>query len=144
MDLIAKASTLINAPKEDVWDALVNPETIRKYMFGTQVVSDWREGSPIVWKGEWQGKPYADKGVILQLKPGETIQYSHFSPLSGLIDRPENYHIVTVVLTGQGNQTQVALTQDHNSTEQDRAESEKNWGMMLASLKKLLEQGRGS
>jgi len=140
MDLIAKASTLINAPKKDVWDALVNPEIIRQYMFGTQVVSQWREGSPIVWKGEWQGKPYEDKGVILQVRQGEIIQYSHFSPLSGLPDRPENYHVVTIVLTGQGDQTRVVLTQDHNSTEPDRAESERNWGMMLASLKRLLEK----
>jgi hypothetical protein len=111
-------------------------------MFGTQVVSDWQEGSPIVWKGEWQGKSYEDRGVILQLKPGEIIQYSHYSPLSGIPDRPENYHIVTIVLSSQGDQTQVVLTQDHNSSEQDREESEKNWGMMLSSLASLLEKDR--
>jgi uncharacterized protein YndB with AHSA1/START domain len=94
--LIARASVTINAPSNQVWDALVNPEAIRQYMFGAQVVSDWREGHPIIWRGEWQGKPYADKGVILQLKPGRTLQYSHFSPLSGLADKPENYHTVTI------------------------------------------------
>ena len=97
-DLIAHASVEINAPSAKVWDALVNPESIRQYMFGTQVVSDWREGGPIVWKGEWQGKSYEDKGTILQLKPGQTLQYSHFSPLSGAPDVPESYHTVTVEL----------------------------------------------
>ncbi len=80
------------------------------------------------------------KGVILQFKPGRTLQYSHFSPLSGVPDIPENYHTVTVELSGNGNQTHVSLSQDKNASEEERAESEKNWGMMLAGLKKLVEQ----
>jgi uncharacterized protein YndB with AHSA1/START domain len=139
-NLIAKTSININAPGEKVWNALVNPEAIKQYMFGTHVVSDWREGSPIVWKGEWQGKPYEDKGVILQFKPGRTIQYSHFSPLSGLPDKPENYHTVTIELSADGNQTHVLLSQDKNATEEERGHSEKNWGIMLTALKKFLEQ----
>jgi uncharacterized protein YndB with AHSA1/START domain len=138
-NLIAKAFTSINAPSDQVWKALVDPKAIKQYMFGTNVVSNWHETSPIVWKGEWQGKPYEDKGVILQLKPGRIIQYSHFSPLSGLPDKPENYHIVTIELSADGNQTHVSLTQDNNATEEERSDSEKNWGMMLAALKKFLE-----
>ncbi|HEU0293609.1 MAG TPA: SRPBCC domain-containing protein [Anaerolineales bacterium] len=137
---IAKAATSINAPAEKVWDALVDPKAIKQYMFGTNVISDWREGSPIVWKGEWQGKSYEDKGKILQLKPERTLQYSHFSPLSGMPDKPENYHTVTIELSSNGNQTDVTLTQDNNATEEARSESEKNWGMMLTELKKFLEQ----
>jgi len=138
--LIALASISINAPIEKVWDALVDPKAIKQYMFGTDAVSDWHEGSPIVWKGEWQGKSYEDKGVILQLKLGRTLQYSHFSPLSGLLDKPENYHIVTIELLTEGNQTRVSLAQDNNATEEERAESEKNWGMMLGTMKKFLEE----
>ena len=138
-NLIARASININAPGDKVWNALVNPEAIRQYMFGTTVVSDWRPGSPIVWKGEWQGKPYADKGVILQLQPGRMIQYSHFSPLSGLPDKPENYHRVTVELTPDGSQTRVDLAQDNNESEDDRVHSQANWEMMLESLRKFLE-----
>lgn len=139
-NLLATAKITINAPKEQVWEALTNPLAIKQYMFGTNVVSDWRVGGPIVWKGEWQGKPYEDKGVILQIQPGQLVQYSHFSPLSGMPDAPENYHIVTVLLSGDSSRTTVALTQDHNASEQERAESEKNWGMMLASLKQFLEK----
>jgi uncharacterized protein YndB with AHSA1/START domain len=139
-NLIAKSSVVISAQSATVWKALVNPEAIKQYMFGTTVVSDWREGSPIIWKGEWQGKAYEDKGVILQLKPERTLQYSHFSPLSGLPDKPENYHTVTVELSDENNQTRVSLTQDKNATEEERADSEKNWGMMLGALKKFLEQ----
>lgn len=138
-DLIARASVTINAPSVEVWDALVNPEAIKQYMFDTNVATDWREGSPITWKGEWQGKPYEDKGVILQFKPGRTLQYSHFSPLAGLPDKPENYHTVTIEVSEEGDQTHVSLAQDNNPTEEERDHSEKNWEMMLTALQKFLE-----
>jgi len=138
--LVATASTTIHAPVSRVWDALVDPEKIRQYMFGTNAVSEWKEGSPIVWKGVWEGKPYEDKGVILRLEPRRVLQYSHFSPLAGVPDKPENYHTVTVELSGDGDQTKVKLSQDNNSTEQERKNSEKNWTMMLDGLKKLVER----
>ncbi len=136
---IAKASISINAPVGRVWHALTNPEFIRQYMFGTNIISDWKEGSPIIWKGEWEGNKYEDKGVILKLEPERLIQYSHFSPLSGQQDLPENYHTVTIELSGKGKQTFVSLLQDNNATEEAREHSEKNWKIMLDGLKKLLE-----
>ena len=138
--LIAKALITINSPIDKVWDALVNPDKIRQYMFGTNAISDWKEGSRIVWKGEWEGRKYEDKGVILKLEPGHRIQYSHFSPLTSQQDLPENYHIVTFELSGKGKQTLVSLLQDNNATEEDREHSEKNWKMMLAGIKNLLEK----
>jgi uncharacterized protein YndB with AHSA1/START domain len=138
--LIANASTTINAPSADLWQALVTPAAIKEYMFGTTVTSDWVVGSPIVWKGEWQGRAYEDKGIILQVVPERVLEYSHFSPLAGVPDVPENYHIVTVELSPDGERTRVTLSQDNNPTEQAREHSEKNWGMMLAALKQFLER----
>jgi hypothetical protein len=112
---------------------------IKQYMFGTNAVSDWEEGAPIVWKGEWEGKPYEDKGVIMQLKPERVLQYSHFSPLSGQPDVPENYHTVTIELFPRGAGTTVTLSQDNNATEEERKHSEQNWQMMLDSLKRFME-----
>lgn len=138
--LMAKVEIGIDAPIAKVWDALVNPETIKQYMFGTNVVSDWKEGHAIAWKGEWQGKAYEDKGVILRLVPERTLEYSHFSPLSGLPDAPENYHTVSMSLATKGTRTVLSLSQDNNPTEASREHSEKNWMMMLEGLKKLLER----
>jgi uncharacterized protein YndB with AHSA1/START domain len=118
---------------------LVNPATIKQYMFGTNAISEWKQGSSIVFKEKWQDNTYEDKGVILQLKPERFIQYSHFSPLSGLSDIPENYHTVTIELSKKGTQTLLALAQDNNPTEQARKHSEENWGIVLNSLNKLLE-----
>jgi len=137
--LVARASISINAPVERVWNALITPKLIKRYMFGTEVVSEWKEGSQIVWKGEWQGKSYEDKGVILRLKSNNLIQYSHFSPLSGEPDLPENYHTVTIKLTRDDRKTVVSLSQDKNATEDSRKHSEQNWKIMLEELKKLLE-----
>ena len=138
-DRIARAEIDIEAPSDAVWRALVDPAAIQQYMFGTTVNSEWREGAPITWKGEWQGKAYEDKGVILALDRGRRLRYSHFSPLSGEADRPENYHTVTIDLRAEEKRTHVSLTQDHNATEDARAHSEKNWQTMLAGLKKFVE-----
>jgi len=109
-------------------------------MFGTNVFTDWKEGNAIVWRGEWQGKEYEDKGTILKFEPERVLQYSHFSPLSGQPDVPENYHTVTIELSGAGGQTTVTLTQDNNETEEARQHSEQNWERMLEALKKFVEE----
>jgi uncharacterized protein YndB with AHSA1/START domain len=137
---MARASAEIAAPADKVWEALTQPDLIRQYMFGTDVVSDWRVGGSITWKGEWQGRAYEDKGTILRIEKMRLLEYSHFSPLSGAPDAPENYHTVTIELKSEGLRTIVALRQDGNPTEEARAHSEKNWRMMLAGLKALLEK----
>lgn len=137
--LIANAQALVDASVDKVWDAFTNPETIKKYMFGTTVSSDWKNGSDITWKGRWNGKAYEDKGEIIEIKPKTYLQYTHFSPLAGVPDVPENYHTVTVKLTPKNGSTIVLLSQDNNKTEEARQHSEDNWTMMLTELKKLLE-----
>ncbi len=138
-DLIAHASVVIDAPRARVWRALVTPEDISRYMFGAEVISDWNVGSPITWRGQWQGRAYEDKGVILEADRERTLRYSHYSPLSGTAGEPEDYHTVTIQLSGEGAQTIVSLTQDNNSSEQAREHSEKNWAAMLDALKDFVE-----
>src|SRR6188768_452705 len=110
LNLIARAGITIRSTADTVWDALTSPYLISKYMFGATVTSDWEEGSSISWKGEWKGKPYEDKGTILKFTPYDLLQYSHFSPLSGLPDKPENYHKVTIRLKETKGETKVSLT----------------------------------
>ena len=138
--LVAHAKTSIEATKSQVWEALVAPDAIKQYMFGADVKSDWSEGSAITWQGEMEGKKYRDKGVILKIDPEQILQYNHFSPLSGKPDKPENYHTITINLSGRGSKTEVALSQDNNADEAARRESEKNWAAMLGGLKKYVEK----
>src|SRR6266516_6060761 len=140
MDFVAKVSVSIASPASKIWNALVNPELVARYMFGATVVSTWKEGDPIVWKGEWQGKPFEDKGIILRVEPNKLLRYSHFSPLSGKPDVPDSYHIVTIELSEQKGTTLVRLSQDKNPTDEARAHSERNWRTMLDGLKKTAEE----
>ena len=122
-----------------MWDALNTPGTIKEFVFGTETGSEWRKGRPIVWKGVWKGKPYEDKGEILEMTPGRTLQYSHYSPLSGEPDIPANYHTVTYELSGEGTETHVVLSQDNNSTPAEAEEPAKMWQKILESLKSVVE-----
>jgi uncharacterized protein YndB with AHSA1/START domain len=138
-NLVAKAQTTINTPANKVWKALTDPKTIKEYMFGTTVSSEWKKGSQITWKGEMNGKKYEDKGEILEIVPEKKLKYTHFSPLSGLPDNSENYHTVTIALAEEKNKTHVTLTQDKNDSDKAKSESEKNWNEMMDSLKKIVE-----
>lgn len=135
----AKAATTIHAPISKVWQALVNPEIIKQYLFNTEVISDWQVGSPITYKGEWEGKAFEDKGEVLEIEPEKILKSTHWSPLSGTPDSPENYHTVTYTLTEKGDSTEVTITQDHNASEEEKAHSEKNWKTVLKGMKELLE-----
>jgi len=135
----ATATTTIDAPVSRVWQALVTPEIIKQYLFDTDVISDWNVGSPIIYRGEWEGKPFEDKGKILEIEPEKTLKSTHWSPLSGVPDTPENYHTVTYTLTEQGDSTEVTITQDNNASEEEKVHSEKNWQTVLDGMKKLLE-----
>jgi uncharacterized protein YndB with AHSA1/START domain len=137
--LIAKATITINAPASKVWDALTRPELVKQYLFGTDVITDWKVGSPIKYKGVWQGKAYEDKGKVVQFVPGKLIVSTFWSSLEGLPDKPENYKTVRYELTGQGNQTQLTITQDNNESEEAARHSEQNWQMVLQGLKKVVE-----
>jgi uncharacterized protein YndB with AHSA1/START domain len=140
-NLVAHASIVIDASIQEVWNALVDPEAIRQFMFGTNVTSDWKEGSPITWKGEWKGKAYEDKGTVLRSAPPRTLRYTHFSPLAGLPDKPENYHNVAIELSSEGaTTTRVELSQDNNATEEAREHAEQNWRQMLEGLKAYAEK----
>ena len=138
-DLVATAETEIDAPPSRVWRALTDPDLIEQYMFGARVVTDWQPGSSIVWKGEYEGKAYEDKGQVLEVVPERRLRMTHFSPLGGEDDVPENYHTLTYVLDGHDGHTHVSLSQDNNSSSDAAEHSQANWEKMLAGLKATVE-----
>ena len=137
---VATADITIRAPRSKVWAALLDPAAIREYMFGATVTSEWTEGSPITWEGEFQGKAYRDTGEVLRLVPGEVLEYAHVSPRPGQPDAPGDRHVVTIHLADGRSATRVALTQDNNPTEEARQHAEQNWELMLQGLKQYLER----
>ena len=109
-------------------------------MFGAEVKTDWQQGSPITWSGEYEGKAYEDKGEILEVDPGRTLRVTHYSPLSGQPDVPENYHTLTYELDDHGTSTHLTLTQDNNGSEDEAEHSKGMWEMLVAKVKEAAEE----
>jgi len=139
IDKIIHKTILINAPVSKVWEALINPKIIKQWLFGTNVISDWKIGSPILFTGNWQGTEYKDKGTILQLDPEKLFQYNYWSGFSGLPDIPENYSVITFELTPENGATSLTLTHSHIPTETGYEHSDKNWDATLDLMKKIIE-----
>lgn len=138
---VAINTITIDAPRARVWDALTNPKKVKQYMHGTEMSTDWTEGNAISWKGEWKGKPYEDKGKVLEVEPQRRLMYTHWSPMGGSEDKPENYHTLTFDLADEGGKTILTLTQDNNPTQEEADKMAKdNWGPVLKGLKQTVEK----
>jgi len=139
---VARVSITINASGAMVWDALVNPETIKQYMPVTSVATEWREGSPIVWKSEFQDKPFEVRGTVLRVEPGRLLQYDHSLPIfrsSGVAHAAEIHQRVTIELRDDGAQTHLSVSEQNNKTRRELEHSEGSWRMVLHGMKALLE-----
>jgi uncharacterized protein YndB with AHSA1/START domain len=138
-DHVAHASVRIHATAGEVWGALTRPELIERYFFGTKVETDWKPGSPVVFKGSFKGKAYQDKGKVLEVIPNQKLVHTYWSSMAGEPDRPENYKTVSYELKPEADGTLLTLTQDHNASEDAREHSELNWQQVLQGLKKVVE-----
>ena len=140
-NLVATSTITIDAPADRVWKVITDPAAVKEFMFGADLETDWTEGSPIAWRGEWEGKPYEDRGEILEVDPGRKLVHTHFSPLGGQEDKPENYHTLTWTLEDQGGATTLTLSQDNNANEDAAEHSKGMWDMLVADVKKIAEGG---
>ncbi len=136
---ISQSTIAINASPSKVWDALIKPELIKQYLFGTEVTTDWQVGSPITYKGEWEGKTYEDKGKVLQVEKEKLLVSTFWSSLSALADIPENYKTVRYELSVDDKGTRLTITQDNNILQEEADHSGQNWKMVLEGIKKLVE-----
>jgi uncharacterized protein YndB with AHSA1/START domain len=132
-------SIAIDAPIERVWEAITSPDLIRQWFFGVETESDWEVGKALVHRGEWQGKPYVDKGEIVRIEPPTSLVHTHWSDVSGFADRPEHYQEVTWALRARDGGTELTVSERNLPSEEAKAESEKAWTAALTSLKTLLE-----
>ncbi len=136
----AKSAIEINAPVSEVWEALVNPELVRQYLFGTEVDTDWKVGSPITYKGTWEGKSFEDKGTILEIESEALLVSTYWSAFSGLPDAPEYYQTVRYELKpDDSTRTIMTVTQDNIQSEEDVSRYEQNWIMTLEAIKRVVE-----
>lgn len=133
------ASIIINAPIEKVWDALTLPEQVKEYFFGTNLVTTWEVDTPILFRGEWEGKTYEDKGTVLEFDPPHSLSYDYWSALSGSEDRPELYQILRYELSPREDGVEVTINQTNVETQEKADHSSANWKTVLEGLKAYVE-----
>jgi uncharacterized protein YndB with AHSA1/START domain len=138
-DHVARAQVDIDAGQDAVWRALTDPDRIAAWMMGAKVSTDWQVGSPITWRGEMDGRGFEDKGEVLEVDEPNLLSVTHYSPLMGEADEPENYHTIVYRLSGGDGPTTVALTQDGNFSAEQAEQFSANWQGMLEALKSMVE-----
>lgn len=137
-DFKTKYQTIVQAPINKVWEALTKPELVKQYFFGTELITDWQVGQPILFKGEWDTNTYEDKGTILSYQHEAQLSYSYLSSWSGKEDVPENYLIVTYELKTTEEGTELTITQT-NYDEEKASHSHESWASVIDGLKTMLK-----
>jgi uncharacterized protein YndB with AHSA1/START domain len=145
-EMIIKNSVTIAAPASKVWDALVNPEQTKKYMFGCEPITNWQPGSSIKWIGVFDGKEIeAVTGKVLSIVKGKSLAYTTFDPNGTYPDLPENHLVVTYSLVEKGGRTEFTVTQGDYSTvaegqkRYDDRMNEGGWAGILEQIKGIVE-----
>jgi uncharacterized protein YndB with AHSA1/START domain len=144
--LTVRKAIMLKADASKVWDALVNPDLTRQYMFGCEVISDWKQGSPITWRGSSKGaeKIFAE-GWIRKIEPGKLLQVTTIdsdakNKLFHSRDLTATYQIIqgkggTLLSVAQGNYAKLKNGEEkYNRTEND-------WDNALDGLKSIVEAG---
>ena|SRR5450432_3175632 len=133
------STLVIKAPIQKVWDALTMPELVKKWQYGSDLITDWKLGSEIRFRTEWEGKVFEQWGKVLELLPYHTIKYSLFAPRPGLEDKAENYFVMIYRLNEKESHTILEIIQEDQrpGAKQEEPQGEEN--PILNALKSLIE-----
>lgn len=132
-------SRTIHADADRAWAALTDPELVAQWMMGARVASTWTKGAPITWKGEYKGKAFTDKGEVVEVEPGRRLVHTHFSPMSGADDVPENHHRLAWTLSPSAGATKLTLVQSGATSAQQAEQFKATWSTMLDALRRAAE-----
>ncbi len=138
--LVSKSSISIHTSPSQLWGALVKPEIAKEYFFGAKIITDWQEGSSILFKGEFNGNKYEEKGIILKVIPNHHLQYSHWSKFDGLPDDPDNYRTWTFDIEEINNISHLTITEDNIPSQKQKNRSDEFWRDVLQKIKRLTEK----
>ena len=134
------STTYLKVPIEKVWNALTKPELVKQWQYGSDLITDWKVGNEIRFKNEWEGQVFEQWGTVLEVIPNQKIKYSLFFPRPELEDKPENYFIMSYVLTEEDQKVKLEIIQEDNRPGAVQEEPQGEENPILQSLKALIEQ----
>lgn len=111
---ISTSTITINAEPANVWQALTDPKYVKLWQYGSDLITDWQPGNPIRFRTEWNGQVFEQWGTVRDFQPGSKLSYTLFAPRPDLEDRPENYFLMTYILTPVDGSTLLKIIQEDN------------------------------
>ena len=126
----------IAATPERVWQALTDSELTKQYYYGSTVESDWKPGSPLVYRSP--DGTTAIECEIVEADPPRRLVHTFFFP--GTEESPSR---CTWSIEARGSATLLSLTHDEFDGETSTFRSVAHgWVPILSGLKTLLETGK--
>jgi uncharacterized protein YndB with AHSA1/START domain len=134
-----ETSVIINATSDRVWEALTNKEIVAQYFWGTEVISTWKKGDPIVYTGKYEGVDYEDKGIILEIETNKILKHTYWTSFSEIPYDPNISAIITYTIDNESSTSKLTVTQEGFNNEEERDKSLKSWKDILLNIKIIIE-----
>ena len=136
----SESTVVIRAPAKKVWPALTRPDLVKQWQYGSDLLTTWEVGTPVVFRNEWNGNVFEQWGTVLEFAPESRVKYSLFVPRPDLQDIPEHHFFMTYELTESGGFTSVLFRQEDPRPVPPDASSGGDEGPdVLSQLKELVE-----
>ena len=130
----------IIAPARKVWRALTVPNLVKQWQYGSDLLTTWEVGAPIIFRNEWNGQVFEQKGYVLEFVPESRLKYSLFFARPDLQDTPEHYFFMTYELTESEDVTSLLVRQeDPRPSQPDESTGGDEGPDVLSCLKELVE-----
>ena len=134
------ATVKILAPAKKVWLALTSPGLVKQWQYGSDLLTTWEVGTSIVFRNEWNGQVFEQKGTVLEFSPESRLKYSLFFPRPDLQDIPENHFFMTYELAESDGTTSLLVRQeDPRLSPPDESSGGDDGPDVLSQLKELVE-----
>ena len=138
--ITSKSTIVVNANKQKVWDALTKPEFVKQWQYGSDLLTDWKVGSDIRFRIEWDNEVFEQWGKILEIIPNELIKYSLFFPRPDLEDKEENYFIMSYIISEFKNAIKLEIVKEDNRSGVVKEKENNEENPILIALKEIIEK----
>ena len=136
----SESSVKISAPAQKVWRALTEPGLVKQWQYGSDLLTTWEVGSPIVFRNEWNGQVFEQKGTVLEFSPHSRVKYSLFLPRPDLQDIPEHHFFMIYELSESEGITSLSVRQeDPRPSLTEESTGGDDGPDVLSNLKELVE-----